>query len=414
MKQKFMITGLFVCLLFAGTLVRAQREDLRRKELIAPAQRITELQNLRAETKARGIDISLSYTKAFELGLRNIIGGNKPQISNEQAAKLTRDAKTTLQKYRLSIEKASVVNPAILEIWNKYKLAIVCNAASKSYDARLQNYMTVAKSQGGCGSCWAFAAVSILESGYLRVNHKTIDASEQELLNCAMGYGRDMNCSQGGWVDKAVAYITDNGVMGEADVPYHAVDQACTIFPSKTYDAVSWGFVSETSPGSPSNAEIKQAICEHGPVASWMWVYSGAFSAYDGQGKVYSEVFPANKPDSLKGGHFVTICGWDDTKGAWLIKNSWGTDWGENGFCWLKYGSNGIGSWPVWIEPALESLKPWRLYLMEMMKLPVTEINAKPIEQLLKPDDLKNLKMEKPLIISQPVRMINSANKIQQ
>jgi len=49
-----------------------------------------------------------------------------------------------------------------------------------------------------------------------------------------------------------------------------------------------------------------------------------------------------------------------------------------------------------------------------MMKLPVTEINAKPIEQLLKPDDLKNLKMEKPLIISQPVRMINSANKIQQ
>ncbi|MBL0153459.1 MAG: hypothetical protein IPP93_08225 [Chitinophagaceae bacterium] len=389
-------------LLFAGTSFAQQ--DLKLKERAAPVQRQQELNLLRNEVKTRGLDFTLSYTKAFELGIRNIVGGNQPQISLEQANKITRDGKTRLQKYRLSIEKASAVNPAIRDIWKDYQVAMACNTAGKTYDARNQGWMTAARNQGGCGSCWAFAAVSILEAGYLRVNKTSIDASEQELLNCAWGYGRDMNCAKGGWLDKAVAYIADNSVTAETVLPYQTADKTCVMPTNKPYGAISWGFASETNPGTPSQAEIKQAICEHGPVGTWMWVYSGAFSAYDGGGKVYSETFPANTPDSLKAGHFVTICGWDDNKGAWLIKNSWGDDWGDNGFGWLKYGSNGVGSWVIWIEPEVERLRPWKSWMNELIKRPIQEINTRPLDQLLKPEDLNNLKMEKPVLNTQPIR----------
>lgn len=402
MKAKFPIIICFF--LFASGAAMAQVE-LKLKERNAPVQRQQELNQLRSEVKARGLDFTLSYTKAFELGIRNIVGGNQPQLTLEQANKITRDGKARLEKYRLSIEKAAVVNPAIREIWKNYQALFTCNTAGKVYDARNQGYMTAARNQGGCGSCWAFAAVSILEAGYLRVNKTSIDASEQELLNCAWGYGRDMSCAKGGWLDKAVSYIVDNSVTTETDLPYQTADKVCVSPVNKPYGAVSWGFASVANPGSPTQAEIKQAICEHGPVGTWMWVYDGAFSAYDGGGKVYSETFPANKPDSLKAGHFVTICGWDDNKGAWLIKNSWGDDWGDNGFGWLKYGSNGVGSWVVWIEPEVQKLIQWKPWLGEIMKRPIQEINAKPLDQLLKPDELNNLRMEQPVMKPQPVRV---------
>ncbi len=48
----------------------------------------------------------------------------------------------------------------------------------------------------------------------------------------------------------------------------------------------------------------------------------------------------------------MVLVGWDDDRGAWLMKNSWGEDWGENGYCWIAYGSNRIGRQTAWIRAA--------------------------------------------------------------
>ncbi len=82
-------------------------------------------------------------------------------------------------------------------------------------------------------------------------------------------------------------------------------------------------------------------------LATRMRVVSDNLFAYTGG--VYNENV-AN--DSAGGGHAVTIVGWDDGKAAWLIKNSWGTDWGMGGYGWIGYDSNRIGRHTAWVKAA--------------------------------------------------------------
>jgi cathepsin L len=86
---------------------------------------------------------------------------------------------------------------------------------------------------------------------------------------------------------------------------------------------------------------MKQALCAYGPLSVCVRVTS-AFQAY------HSGVFNQNDPGAIN--HCVTLVGWNDAKGAWLIKNSWGTGWGMNGYMWIKYGSNSIGKLALWVK----------------------------------------------------------------
>ena len=97
--------------------------------------------------------------------------------------------------------------------------------------------------------------------------------------------------------------------------------------------------------GWASRGDIKEALCSYGPVASMIDV-TGDFRDYTGgifEDRPRSSYGPIPSTD-----HAVMIVGWDDDKGAWRIRNSWGTDWGEDGAAWVKYGHNGIGWHTVW------------------------------------------------------------------
>lgn len=107
--------------------------------------------------------------------------------------------------------------------------------------------------------------------------------------------------------------------------------------------ALAWGYVNEKDPFAlPSVAQLKQALIEHGPLAvpihgdNCFSIYQGG--VFNGRG--------AGGPN-----HVMVLIGWDDEKQAWLIKNSWGAEWGEQGFGWVAYGSNGIGKYAAWIQP---------------------------------------------------------------
>ncbi len=190
-------------------------------------------------------------------------------------------------------------------------------------------YSTTPKNQGACGSCWAFAAIGLLESVILKNDGIEVDLSEQHMNSCnPFNWG----CSGGFWPNDM---LVDTGAVYESCYPYTATDSACVPGCAIAYTIQSWGFVTEDWVVPPTEA-IKQAIYTYGAVQ--VGVYADrTMQAYT------SGVINKCKKRVRYTNHAVMLVGWDDAKGAWLMKNSWGTGWGENGYCWITYGCNRIG-----------------------------------------------------------------------
>ena len=111
-------------------------------------------------------------------------------------------------------------------------------------------------------------------------------------------------------------------------------------------------------------AEMKKALLEHGPLNVKMHIPTGSsFGSHKGTGTFKESIAlvydnpatPANERNN--NAHIVNIIGWDDARGAWEMKNSWGTNWGDQGFAWIAYGSNNIGIGASWLEPAVPSFR---------------------------------------------------------
>jgi cathepsin L len=194
------------------------------------------------------------------------------------------------------------------------------------------------KNQGSCGSCWAFATLGAYESAYLIRYNKTgnaIDSSEQEVLSCS-GQG---TCGGGWWAFNHLLILGGQGTAKESSFPYLAVDAPCIGGVSRPYHALVWNYVL-LSGVIPPVPVMKAALCQRGPLAVAVRV-TNSFRAYTGG------VFNENSTGKVN--HAVTLVGWDDSKGAWLIKNSWGTGWGINGYMWIKYNANKIGHSAAWV-----------------------------------------------------------------
>lgn len=193
--------------------------------------------------------------------------------------------------------------------------------------------LTSVKNQGSCGSCWAFAAMAAYESSYKIQNGTSINTSEQDLVNCTAG-----SCN-GGWYGPVFDRMIERGVASETQVPYRGVDAYCANA-SRKYYVLNWGYV-QGGHSVPSTTMIKNALRTYGPVVACVNA-TRAFQSYSGG--IFNE-FASGRIN-----HAITIVGWDDSKGAWLVKNSWGTQWGENGYIWIKYGSNQIGYGSAWVQ----------------------------------------------------------------
>jgi inhibitor of cysteine peptidase len=209
-------------------------------------------------------------------------------------------------------------------------------ALPAAYDACPAGGCTPVRDQGQCGSCWAFGTVGPLEQAILIQEGASRDLAEQYLVSCNTdGWG----CSGGWWAHDYHEWKVPPGEPGpgavyEVDFAYTATDASCN--PPHTHHErlADWIFIgSENS--VPSTDAIKQAILDHGPVSAAVCVNS-AFQGYT------SGVFDPLRPcRSIN--HAIVLVGWDDSLGAWRLRNSWGTNWGEDGYMWIAYGKNYVG-----------------------------------------------------------------------
>jgi hypothetical protein len=227
------------------------------------------------------------------------------------------------------------------------------NVNAPSFNLVDLGYVTPVRNQSQCGSCWAFSAMSSYESSYAIVNNKQkIDVSEQHIVNCS-GAG---SCS-GGWPSSTFSWLVTQRqkVESEANVPYQASNGVCYRNRGNTnYGAVNWDYVSpqRNSSAIPSVRELKYALVNHGAISVCVYT-SLAFSSYT-RG-VFREYDSQSSPQIT---HAVSLVGWDDARQAWLIKNSWGTGWGENGYMWIAYNTNRIGQAACWVDAAPNNNNP--------------------------------------------------------
>lgn len=182
------------------------------------------------------------------------------------------------------------------------------------------------RNQGSCGSCWAFSVVSVLES-LIRIYDHTLEPNlaEQTLVSSCSNTG---SCS-GGYMN-AFNYLKQKGAPNEKDDPYKAYNTSCRQGLKAGAKISEWNYVGSGS-SSPTTEQIKTAIYMYGPVSVTV---NGSFSAYS------SGIY--NRCNSYGTNHMVTLEGWDDEGQYWIMRNSWGTNWGEGGYMRIKwYGSGG-------------------------------------------------------------------------
>lgn len=195
--------------------------------------------------------------------------------------------------------------------------------------------ITPIKDQLNCGSCWVFASMAQIEAYWNILYNEAYDLSEQQPLSCNT-HGGDCD---GGAGPVAYNYIESHGARLESDMPYTGYDW--TPCNDDQFDPVLYidgviNFSSEIN-------SLKTALLT-APISVRMYA-APDFDAY--QSGCYEPI--DSTPYATN--HEVLIVGWDDNmcggEGAWRIKNSWGTDWGDSGFAWIKYGVCYIGSFPL-------------------------------------------------------------------
>ena len=326
----------------------------------------------------------LQYPLKAVTGL--VIPKNIEQIAGEQ-----RRIATAV----LAVEK-EFKNEAILK--GKYKepseLA-KCSVDLERFDWRAFGKVSSVKDQGPCGSCVAFASISTLESSHAIRNNRRVDGSEQHTLSCYRG----LDCG-GSDINRVAQHLVREGTSPEHLYPYTAREDACNERTPTPIDAVAWSYANDwpMTYNIPRHhgefvAGIKAALCQHGPVSTTMWV-TPAFRAYSNG--IFNEnagIFATNGNERHTGtNHAMALVGWGLDKSSrrwreyWIVKNSWGTDWGEDGYVRVHMRSNNIGNFSAWINAPLDLLQDppvkWRRELHEVRNIPRRNKFIKPREEI--------------------------------
>jgi hypothetical protein len=206
------------------------------------------------------------------------------------------------------------------------------------------NWITTVQDQDPCESCWAFCATGVVES-MARIEHCVWSKRSEGDVHDGMG----AKCANGGWHTTALDWIKAHGICDPACYPYKTNDSPYAPTPDR--DGRTLKIDGYTELGDVEQQKVW--LDSVGPIACTFEVWHD----FDVYGAVGTGVYrKANTPDNFSRGlHCVMIVGYDDQRQAWLIKNSWGAHWHQDGYAWIGYGEVRIEDWA---KPGVHNVNP--------------------------------------------------------
>jgi len=229
------------------------------------------------------------------------------------------------------------------------------SALPTSFDWRTKNVVTPVKDQGMCGSCWAFSTIGTIESQWAIKGNKLTQFSEQLFVDCSHGcsneppYGPVCNSGcDGGWQWNAYSDVmTWGGVETETQYPYTGETDTCNMKKNLLQAKVSnYTCLSNQTSGAAKEDQMAALLYSHGPLAIAMdadilqYYYEGIVDPW----------FPEWECDPTVLDHALLLVGWGEEDSEiwgktpyWIVKNSWGADWGESGYFRIIRGTSACG-----------------------------------------------------------------------
>ena len=189
-------------------------------------------------------------------------------------------------------------------------------------DWRHHNAVTEVKNQGQCGSCWSFSSAAAMEGSWSIAGGQLMNLSEQQLMDCSKLYG-NMGCN-GGLMDSAFDYAIDYGMCSDVAVPYTAESGSCS---SSVQDCQKVAFFDYCMDVPANNQVMLRKAVTQMPVSVAIEADTATFQFYK------SGILDSTKCGTTLD-HGVVVVGFGEDNGQeyWTVKNSWGSDWGEDGY----------------------------------------------------------------------------------
>jgi inhibitor of cysteine peptidase len=296
--------------------------------------------------------IKLDYRRSFgptEAATRHLRIDLAAQVA---ALDLSNPAPTFNKKLALSNDLDALQTPG--------EQPLLPQSLPTSLDWRTSGIVPAVRDQGQAGSCWAFGTVGVIESAIKKGGGPMTDLSEQFLVSCnTAGWdGIDGGWTAHMWHFNKLGYNqTAIGAVLESAMPYSDQKQNngpayCRTALSHPYKLSGWAFVTGSEDTMPTVDQIKAAIYTHGPITAGVCADNG-WDNYSGG--VYA---PTTNECDGSTNHQIILVGWDDATSSWILRNSWGPYWGENGYMRIRWDPTGttsrVGegtSWVLWTKP---------------------------------------------------------------
>ncbi|XP_075969301.1 digestive cysteine proteinase 2-like [Anticarsia gemmatalis] len=277
----------------------------------------------------------LKRKSIFKKNLRRIVQHNRRNLGYKLAVNQFADKTPEEMKKYMGLNRRPEGKVGNIPFpYDDRKLEEAATELPVEYDARLLGLVSKVKNQEECGSCWTFGTTAAAEGALARINGgRLLTLSNQALVDCAWAFGA-AGCD-GGTDNAAYEWMMQYGLPTEAEYgSYLNQDGPCRILNMTELHPIK-GFT-DVTPLSVS--ALKLALINHGPLSVSVHV-TDAFSYYS------SGIFYDTECNELNLNHEVTLVGYGERDGDtyWILKNSWGPNWGIGGYMYISSRDNNCG-----------------------------------------------------------------------